>query len=261
MRELIGAYAVGAVTDEERRTVEAHLRTCAECAREARETLDATTALALGVDQIDLPPALRARVVGAMGAVAPVSSAERAHDRRPAGVLPWWMAMAASVAAVGLGLYAVTLRNRIDALEARLRIAMDAAAASERALVTVRAENDATRRYIEVLAAGDLQRVDLNGKAPAAQASGRALWSPSRGLIFTANGLPALPEGRIYQVWIISNAKPIGVALVTPNPSGNAITVVDSPAGVTKADAIAVTLEPAGGVPSPTGQMYLASTP
>src|SRR6476620_322867 len=105
LRELTGAYALDAVTDEERREVEGHLEGCPGCAEEARSLHAAATELAFAVPQRRPPDSLRARVLAAIEptqAVAPVVT-----PKGPSPLGAWWLAAAATIAAVALGLYAI----------------------------------------------------------------------------------------------------------------------------------------------------------
>ena len=108
-----------------------------------------------------------------------------------------------------------------------------------------------------VLAAPDLVRIDLAGQAAAPQASARALWSRARGMVFTASNLPPLPTGRVYQVWVVTAQAPVSAGLLTPSPGGAGQTFFNTPPDIPPPAAVAVTIEPAGGVPAPTGEMYL----
>ena len=83
--------------------------------------------------------------------------------------------MAASIAAVALGLYALTLRQRIDVLQDRLREATTAPRISRRQAQVAHAVADQAREASAVLAASDVRRIDLAGQAPAPRAAGRAL--------------------------------------------------------------------------------------
>ena len=113
-----------------------------------------------------------------------------------------------------------------------------------------------------MLAAPDLRRVDLQGQTPAPRAAGRAFWSRSRGLVFTASNLPALPPGRTYQLWVLSKgAAPYGTGLLLkPDADGRVTAVFDTPADLPTPTQMALTIEPEGGVSAPTGGMYLAGT-
>jgi anti-sigma-K factor RskA len=103
-----------------------------------------------------------------------------------------------------------------------------------------------------VLESGDLITVDLKGQERAAGATGRALWSRSRGLVFTAEGLPALPRDRVYQLWTISGSTPTSAGLLAPDATGHVTFTVAGGAGATRPDAFGVTIEPAGGSATPT---------
>jgi anti-sigma-K factor RskA len=75
---------------------------------------------------------------------------------------------------------------------------------------------------------------------------------------FAANALPALPPDKVYQLWVVpqDNQPPVSAGLLTPDPSGHVSHFFPMPANVSAA-ALAVTVEPAGGMPSPTGDRVL----
>jgi anti-sigma-K factor RskA len=223
LRELSGAYALGLLTPAERREFEAHLDTCAECAQELRELAVVTESLGRMVEPRDPPAGLRAQVLRAAGAAAPAS-------RR--GGATSWLLLAASIGLIAVGGYAAVLRGRVNATEA------------------------AARHTERILAAADVKRVDLAGQEAAPGASGRAFWSRSNGVVFTANGLPALPKGKVYQLWVVTKSAPLSAGLLMPDGSGRVAAVADMPPDVEPV-AVAVTIEPEGGVPSPTGARYL----
>jgi anti-sigma-K factor RskA len=109
-----------------------------------------------------------------------------------------------------------------------------------------------------VLAAPDLARIDLAGQPTAPTASARAFWSRSRGLVFTASNLPVAPAGRVYQLWVLSaQPAPTSAGLLKPDASGRVTATFNTPADLPQPVAMAVTLEPEGGVPAPTGDKYL----
>jgi anti-sigma-K factor RskA len=107
--------------------------------------------------------------------------------------------------------------------------------------------------------APDMNRVDLAGQPVAPGATGRAFWSRSRGVVFAATQLPALPAGKTYQLWFVpANAAPVSAGLITPDPTGSAtVHFATPPTTPDRIAALAVTLEPAGGMPAPTGEKYL----
>jgi anti-sigma-K factor RskA len=256
MRELTGAYALGTLTDDERRTFEAHAASCVECAGEVRAFMAVARGLDRAVDRREPPPALRARVLAHVADLAATSPTPRAARARR--VAPAWLAAAAALAAIAIGLYAASLRGRIGALDAELTDARARTAQIERTLEEVRQQAALAARATEILAAADVATVSLAGQAPAPGASGRAYWSRSRGVLFTATNLPALPPGRVYQLWIITgDRQTISVGLFRPDAAGGPASLAAAAVAAPNPVALAVTEEPEGGVPAPTGQIYL----
>jgi len=111
-----------------------------------------------------------------------------------------------------------------------------------------------------ILAAPDAVRVDLAGQPAAPTASARAFWSRSRGLVITGTNLPQLPSGRSYQLWVVTAQAPISAGLLTPDAQGRVSGTFATPSDIPPPVAMAVTIEPAGGVPAPTGDKFLVGT-
>jgi anti-sigma-K factor RskA len=269
-REQASLYALGALTAADRAAFEAHLASCAVCAADVRALSSVTDALARAVPQTDPPSELRARVLASVSrdpnvasGVSRTASTQSPQVRLKSDTthifMPWLAAAASLVLAVALGAYAVHLRGRVGNLEERLREATLRADASERQIADARHAAAAAEAQVAVLAAPDLTRIDLAGRPVAPQASARAYWSRSRGLVFTASNLPALPPGRVYQLWVLpaQPSPPISAGLLKPDASGRANVLFDTPPDLPKPQKMAVTIEPEGGVPAPTGDMYL----
>ena len=113
---------------------------------------------------------------------------------------------------------------------------------------------------LAVLTAPDVARVDLAGQPVSPNASARAFWSRSRGMVFNASNLPPLPAGRTYQLWVVTAQAPISAGLLTPDATGSVSDYFSTPPDIPQPVAMAVTIEPAGGVPAPTGDRYLVGT-
>ena len=208
--------------------------------------------LAQAVPQVDPPAELRARVLSAAPMRAQVARSTSSRSYMP------WLAAAASLAlAAGLTIYTAQLRTRITTLEGELREARDRAAATERQMADAQRAAAGAQASVAVLTAPDVARIDLAGQTVAPKASARAFWSRSRGMVFTASNLPPLPAGRTYQLWVVTAQAPISAGLLTPDVSGNVSETFSTPQDLPQPVAMAVTIEPAGGVPAPTGDRYL----
>ena len=145
----------------------------------------------------------------------------------------WLAAAAALVLAVGLGVYAVQLRGRVRTLEGQLRDAAARIDAGTRQLADARRLVAQTQFTVGVLASADLARIDLAGQKASPDATARALWSRSRGLVFTAANLPAAPDGRTYQLWVVTAQKmPISVGVLKPDAGGRVNVVFNTPANM-----------------------------
>lgn len=212
--------------------------------------------LGQAVPQVDPPLTLRARVLESVAGRQPA----RAAAPRPA---VWQLATAASlVLAAGLGLYTSQLRGRISSLEDELRDTRARANAADQRVADAQRTAAGAQNSVAVLTAPDVARIDLAGQPPVApQASARAFWSRSRGMVFTASNLPPLPAGRIYQLWVVtSQPAPLSAGLLTPDAQGSVSETFSTPPDIPQPVALAVTIEPAGGVSAPTGEKYLIGT-
>jgi anti-sigma-K factor RskA len=251
-------YVLGSLDARERQAFESHLAQCAECSAEVASLRPIIGALAQAVPQVTPRAELRDRVLretfGGAGVGLPPSPKASADHRSPGGggqtrpgsaairpAAPVWLALAAAIViAIGAAIYAVRVQRQIGELQARVDQAQAAAA---------------------VLAAPDLARIDLQGQSVAPDARARALWSRSRGLVFTAANLPPAPAGKAYQVWVVTAQMPISAGLLITDPIGVGTQYYYTPPDIAAPVAVAVTLEPAGGVPAPTGEKYLVGMP
>ena len=245
-------YLVGALTPAERAEFEAHLAECAACVAEVRALAPAAAALAYLAPRARPSPAVRDRLMAQVGGA-------RGSGRQSAAWQASWLAAAASIAlAVALGAYATQLRGRVTSLEAQLREARLRADVGERQVADARRTANEAQSMIAVLTAPDVARVDLAGQAAAPAASARAYWSRSRGLVVNASNLPPLPAGRTYQMWVLTTQPaPINAGLFKPDPNGRASAMFETPVDIPPPTGMAVTIEPEGGLPAPTGAMYL----
>src|SRR5205814_116823 len=97
------------------------------------------------------------------------------------------------------------------------------------------------------------------GLEPRRQAQGRLIWNARAGGLLVAADLPPPPAGKVYELWAIAGGKPLPAGLFTVDAEGKGSLAVAPLSGVATVEVFAVTLEPAEGVQSPTGAMYLAS--
>jgi anti-sigma-K factor RskA len=115
LHDLTAAYALDALDERERAAYEEHLATCERCRAELGELQGVAAALAVAADGPAPPAELRGRIIDAARAERP-----NVVPLRPRWAVPSAVAAAvAACAAIGLGLWSVSLRNDLaDAREA-----------------------------------------------------------------------------------------------------------------------------------------------
>jgi anti-sigma-K factor RskA len=255
----LGAYALDALSPAERASVEAHLKTCAECREELRAMAEAAAAIGTSVPTRALDPArsaaIKHRVLERARAertgVTPIRSA--AIPARPSR-LPWWVAAAASVA------FAVTALQLTKAMRERDSAKSQLVAETQRAS-TLQDSLAVRERTLLAMAGSDVKVVELvaNNQRPNA----RMFWARSTNTwTMFAHNLPAPPQGRTYQLWLITRTgEKISAGTFAPSPSGDAVVSAQYALAADALATIAVTDEPAGGVPQPTGGIVIAGQP
>lgn len=251
---LAPAYALDALDPAEREVFEAHLGHCLPCRSAVREFSAVGAAIGYSAPVAAPRPELRQRVLDAVRATV-VPPAERGRVRPL--VFAWGAAAALLAVTVGLAAYVVSLNDRIADLQAQLTEATSRRLLADRAVIEARRISVETRASLDVLVAPDLARIDLAGQPAAPSARARALWSRQRGMVIFASNLPALPPGRTYQVWVVTARDRVSAGVAAPDTTGRMSGVFATPRDIDPPVAVAVTIEPAGGVAQPTGAFYL----
>jgi anti-sigma-K factor RskA len=271
---MLDEYALGQLSQDDRRDVERHVRECDACATELRDLTLVMEGLALSVDPVTPPPALKQRVLASLARqpqAPPRSTAESNVVTMPThgvkvrrGIHPGWLAAAALVIlGLGTALYSSIATRRL--LVDDVQQAQSAAADAQTMVVELRRELDQYAGQadlaVSILTASDMQSVPMAGREDATGSTARAYWSPTRGLLIVANDLPVPPPGRIYQVWIIGGGMPVSAGLLGERGSGRGMLIAPPPGGFAGGPVtVAVTDEPPGGLAAPTGMIRLAGS-
>ena len=237
----LALYALDALEGDERDAVEAHLASCPSCLAlvdEHRATLGALTAdeapppavwqrIAADIGAGDVPTPLPAMPSAPVAAPAPAAAAApppgpvhlrpRSRDRSR-----WVLIGAAAAAALVVGGVAGVAIG--GAGDEPADLAELAAAALD--------DPDAT---VATLATGD-------GRDAA-----RVVVDGTTGYVLVDN-LPPLPEGEEYQLWKLGGDVPVSLGVIGDGSTG--VAAVGVPAGTAQ---LALSTEPEGGSPAPTG--------
>ena len=220
LHSLMAPYALDALDPDERDRFEAHLDQCVDCQVEIAGFMATAVRLGDAVSHTP-PPALRDRLLAEISTTPqqrPIVSslAERRTLRRTLPRLA--VAAAFLIGAVGTGGYVVERQNATQ-------------------------EHDQNVAISSVLSADD---VSSQAKSFSAGGSVKLYSSASAdSAVIIAKGLPKPADGKVYQVWMIDQAGPTSQG--TFETDGQMIMK-----GVSGADRVAVTVEPAGGSKQPT---------
>jgi len=257
-REQIFLLAAGALAPGDDAGLRAHLGTgCPRCAGSLAEAETALGQLPLALDPVAPSPLVKRRLMARIEthAAAPLPEARPAGSLAGGRALERWLS---PLLAAGIAAFAVyawigrPLQQERELLLARL------ADQSQRieALETAAAEQVETAR---LLGSRDAVVAMLAGSEPQPQAWGRILWdSEARSVHFFTGNLKPLPQGRTYELWLITDGQekvPVGTFGVDPESRGRLLAKL--PHAVGNVVLAAVTDEPEGGVPQPTGSIQL----
>ena len=236
--ELKDAYVLGALPDEERREFERYLAAHPERQAEVDELGVFANLLAFSPQPQEPPPELRSRIMGVVEAEA----APRRERRRSmfAGIREFLSAgrlavAAAAVLVVGLLSWNVLLQDQVRDLSGQVEEA--------------KAGQPPPRDDV-----GEPRTIELEGTWAEQGANVEVASIDENRVILVAEDIPPVPENKTCQIWVIHDDVPKPSGLFDPEGNMTA-TAITSP--IEKADAIAVTVEPAGGSPKPTSDPVL----
>jgi anti-sigma-K factor RskA len=212
----------------------------------------AGTALASAAPRRAPRPQLRAQILASLGpsrAAAPEAPGAAA-PRRAAG-LPWWLGLAAAVALVALLFDDMKLRRQREDLRSQK-------ASLSANLDEARAELARRELVSRVMESEDVRVLFLGGHGPQPAARAKVFWSEKakRGVLLGGQ-LAALPAEKQYQLWVFDKGKPVDAGVFDVDPEGRALFESKDLSAIARAENFAVTVEPRGGVPQPTGPIVL----
>lgn len=248
LHTLAGAYALDALTEADRARFERHLARCRVCVREQRELREATARLA-GAVAADPPAELVERVIAAAARTRQLPPATGPAPARPGRLIH--QARNARRPSV---LWRVRPRRLALALAAAF---LAAAAASGAIALTVEhnlgAAQQSAHAIAEVLNAPDA--VMLTSRVKAGGAATIVMSHRDHALVFTTAGLPPLPGGHGYQLWLMGPHGDRSAGLLPAPHNGMTSPVIAT--GLTAGDCVGLTVEPAGGSTRPTSKPIL----
>jgi Anti-sigma-K factor rskA len=259
LHTLAGAYALDALDPGAELTrFTRHLQRCQSCASEVRGFREVATAMAFAATT-EAPAEMRDRVMTVVAHTRQLPPEIRTHARprqaRTRG--PWvpWLSGAIATAAIAVAVF-------FGFAQAHTQHQLNQARAQNQTLTVlqahIQAELDAARAHDQALAAilSAPNAQFLSERTTAGGVAGVVLDAATRKLIVATAGLPGLPAGKVYQLWLIGPVKITSAGLLPPAKAGATAPVVAT--GIVKGDKLGLTVEPAPGSKQPTTTPILA---
>jgi anti-sigma-K factor RskA len=234
LHSLSGAYALDALeAGGERDRFARHLTRCQSCAAEVKGFREVGTALAFAA-AAEPPAELRTRVLAAAARTRqlPPEVSTHARPRRTRAWVPWLSGVVATASIVVAVLFGFAQAHTRDELN------------------QVRAANQAISLLLSAPRAKLLTHAVTHGGVATV-----VLAADRHELAVVTTGLPALPPGKVYQLWLIGKTI-TSAGLLPPARAGQTPAVLAT--GVVKGDTLGLTVEPAGGSAQPTTTPILA---
>jgi anti-sigma-K factor RskA len=244
-------YALGALEGGERRALESHAASCAECARKLAEAQGRIALLAFAAPRTEPSPAVKERLLRAARGAASREARQQGRAVPESQRAPSWWTWSLAAAAVVLAVASVVLwyqNKQLDRQLADMRIMMD----------DQQKQLDYARTVAHLIEAKDTITVSLAPMPGMPRGAAHVMYNSKMGMLMYDGWIDPPPEDKSYQLWIVPmDGAPISAGVFNPVTNDSAHWMTKTPIGVT-VKAFAVTLEPAGGMPHPTGPQVLA---
>jgi anti-sigma-K factor RskA len=229
MEELLGAYALGALSEEERIAADAHLAECPKCTNTLQQLRAIVDLFPLSVPAIDPSPRLKAQILARIqeeeaarqSAIAlPVmpNAPRQARQRNPRR--NWRTALLAATTLLLLILvgasfaWNLSLRQQVAQLSAQ--------------------PTQSTQSVSPVV-------YSLHGTGANAAASGQLIYYAQQNItVLVMRNLPQISGTQVYQGWLLQGNKPTSIGLLNVQ---NGVATLDFQGTISGYDAAAVSLE------------------
>ena len=254
--ELLESYVFGTLDAAERAAVDAHLLTgCTECSSRLRDVSELSVRLAYAVPQVEAPARVKDRL---FERIRTTHHPAKATGSFGALRFAWSTAGVAAAAAAILIWQTTALRRELVTTQRLLAATVADTGRLRTEISSYRAE---VEKYKDAMMLGEpgVRFVSLDGMDANRNAFGSVVTKPdkSAGMLYVYR-FPMAPEGKEYQLWGLRDGlPPVSLGVFSVNPDGTAMLNMKSIPEATHIVGFAVTMEPTGGMPQPTGAMYV----
>jgi anti-sigma-K factor RskA len=242
-------YALGALEGAELREIESHIAGCGDCAAKLAEAKGRVAMLALAAPQVRPSPSVKSALMARIHAENRPLPAARERRVTVGSPSRWWqMVLVPAVAA--LAILAVVLWQQNEHLDRQLVALHDSVAKQQTQI-------DEVGHVVALIGSTDTVTVSLAQQPGMLRGGAHVMYNMKMKVLMYDGQLDAAPAGKSYQLWVVPmNGNPISAGVFNPTQGQMDHWMMDMPEGMVP-KAFAVTLEPAGGMPQPTGPKIL----
>ncbi len=265
-KEMLSAHALAALDHEAEHSLNLHLSQCATCREELDRWNAAAAALALAANPAEPSPMVRELILDQIRAEA--QNAQPESTSKVVGgpqVLPFkrpprnvWQSIG-SLGAIAAAVIFASLLVSLIILWKQNREAHAELTKLSNETKTLQEDLARKDRALQMLSAPGTRMAELSATNMAPGASAKLAFDKNGHAMLMAKGLPAAPSGKAYQLWYIVGNRPMPGKVFTPDSTGNGVLEDQMPTVAMNSAVFAITLEPASGMPTPTGAIYLHS--
>ncbi len=258
-------YALGALEGDEKLAIEEHVASCAACTEKLAEARGRIALLALAAPQSAPSAAVKQRLMQQVRAHAE-TNVERSAAAAPASAYTprrapqepgrsvglfgrsWTAVLVPAFAVLAIATVLLWRENRnVNRQLAALR-----ASAQEQQQQLLQA-----RAVADMIESHDTVTVSLAQQPGMPAGAAHVMYNSKMGMLMYDGQLAPAPSAKSYQLWLVpADGKPISAGVFNPVSGRADHMMMKLPPGIA-AKEFAVSLEPAGGMPQPTGPMVL----
>jgi anti-sigma-K factor RskA len=248
--EDLDLYALGALDSEDKQTLEAHLHACLYCQQQVAAARQRTALMGLAAPPMAPRPQVKSALMDKVRTEKRAATRSGAAPTAPSNIrkkrwgLRFSLGFGLATALLAFATYELAKQDldrgkQLQQLQAQL--SEDAAALQAMGQIT---------------GAPDSTQITLLQQPNGPPGQAHVLYNARMGLGVYSGQIAPAPSGKSYQLWLVpSSGAPVNAGLVDANQQNGAVVVRLTPGLAPKA--FAVTLEPQGGRPQPTGPMVL----
>lgn len=231
--EMLPAYALGCLDQEEAVMVSEHLATCTKCNGQFLEYRSTVDAMAYGAQAVCPPDSLKQKLMQRIQTTAEKPSVSQPATK-PRKLKSLWQSLSPAWAFASLAL--IVSLSVINLLQWH--------------------HTQKLHKEISV----ELLVLKMKGTQRAPKGDGTFVISQDRKKgVLVASDLPIPDENQQYQLWMKKNGRQVSGGVFPVTSTGYAVVEIQSKESLSNFRSFEITLEPGGGSSTPTGHLYMSS--